>query len=73
MTTDLIKVIELSEQLSHEDQQRLLLWLQARLSPTPTTPSQPIKLLDTAGLGAEIWQGLDSSAYLEQERAAWTR
>jgi len=30
-----------------------------------------VDMLSLAGLGAEMWQGIDIAAYLEQERATW--
>lgn len=37
-----------------------------------TTPRSP-KLLDLAGLGAEIWQGVDAGDYVRELRDEWDR
>lgn len=46
----------------------------ARLSPVDITPPGPRGRLDfrtAAGLGKEIWEGLDVDAYLRRERDQW--
>jgi hypothetical protein len=30
-------------------------------------------LLDLAGLGAEVWQGMDAQQYVDQLRAEWDK
>lgn len=37
-----------------------------------TTPRSP-KLLDLAGLGAQIWQGVDAGDYVRELREEWDR
>ena len=46
----------------------------ARLSPIDDRPSRPQGKLDfrkAAGLGKEIWEGIDVDEYLQTEREAW--
>jgi len=33
--------------------------------------SPPLSILDLQGLGKEIWQGINSDHYIQQERQAW--
>jgi plasmid stability protein len=33
--------------------------------------SPPLSILDLQGLGKEIWQGISSDHYIQQERQAW--
>jgi hypothetical protein len=32
---------------------------------------EPVDVLSTVALGAEMWQGVEVGAYLEEERAGW--
>jgi len=46
----------------------------ARLSPVDTDSARPEGKLDfrkAAGLGKELWEGIDVDAYLRQERDEW--
>lgn len=70
-TTTLQEAIHISGQLSPTDQLRLIGWLSTRLRDQIEAPGQPVDLLASAGLGAEIWQQLDVEAYIHQERASW--
>jgi hypothetical protein len=71
MTID--QVLDMSEQLPTTDQLRLISLLSERLLHTLTPTSEPVDILSTAGLGAEVWQAVDVGAYLEEERASWDR
>ena len=31
----------------------------------------PVSIMQLAGLGEEIWQGIDAQAYVDQERDSW--
>ncbi len=38
---------------------------------TETTPSSSHSILELAGLGAEIWQGIDAQEYVHRLRDEW--
>ena len=58
--------------LPPEDRLRLLAVI-ARDLALVSGPGQPRErsLLELEGLGAEIWQGVDARAYVDQLRAEW--
>jgi hypothetical protein len=80
-TVTLNEVLELAQQLSPEDQVRLI----EHIAPALATKVQSKDLItaehrrvpqrrritELRGLGKEIWQGIDSAEYLRQERDAW--
>ncbi len=57
-----------------EDRLRLLAVI-ARDLALVSAPGPPRErsLLELEGLGAEIWQGVDAQAYVDQLRAEWDR
>jgi hypothetical protein len=67
------KAIVVSERLSPSDQLKLISILSERLHSELERGTEPIDMLSLAGLGAEIWKGLDILTYLDQERASWDR
>ncbi|MGD8518226.1 MAG: hypothetical protein PVG54_14780 [Anaerolineae bacterium] len=69
--TALDEAIGISERLSPSDRLRLISILSERLRGELEQGIEPIDMLSLAGLGAEIWKGLDVPTYLEQERASW--
>jgi hypothetical protein len=69
--TTLDEAVVASESLSPSDQLRLIGILSERLRGELQQGIEPIDMLSLAGLGAEIWKGLDVPTYLEQERASW--
>lgn len=70
-TATLDEAIVVSEKLSPSDRLRLIGILSERLRSELEQGVEPIDMLSLAGLGAEIWKGLDIPTYLEQERASW--
>jgi hypothetical protein len=38
---------------------------------TNTTTGETHSILELAGLGAEVWQGIDAQAYINQLRSEW--
>jgi hypothetical protein len=70
-TVTLAAVLYASEQLSLADQLRLISLLSERLRSEMDQDDGPVDMLSLAGLGAELWQAIDVTAYLEQERASW--
>ena len=33
--------------------------------------AEKVSVLELHGLGAEVWQGIDAQAYVDQERSSW--
>jgi hypothetical protein len=56
--------------LSQEEQLHLIRELEARAA-----GQEPARrsILDLAGLGQEIWQGIDAQQYVNSERDSWNR
>ena len=71
MTVD--RVLGMTEQLSTVDRLRLIGLLSDRLARELGQEGEPVDILSTVGLGAEVWQSVDVAAYLEEERASWDR
>ena len=69
--TTLDEVLSASEQLSLADQLSLIGLLSERVRHELDRDNEPVDILSLAGLGAELWQGIDVAAYLEEERASW--
>lgn len=58
--------------LSREDRLRLLALVQGDLDPKVFGQSPVRSLLELEGLGAELWQGVDTQEYVDALRAKWT-
>lgn len=71
MTLD--QALRASEQLSLPDQLRLISLLSERLRQQVDPTQSTLDILESAGLGAEIWQSIDVDAYIREERASWER
>ncbi|HRX05256.1 MAG: hypothetical protein KDI07_25110, partial [Anaerolineae bacterium] len=65
------EAIVVSEKLSPSDRLRLIGILSDRLRDELDQGTESIDMLSLAGLGADVWQDLDVSQYLERERASW--
>ena len=63
-------VLPTVEKLSRADQLRLMSELLRRMEPL-AVETEPIDLLDLAGVGAEVWAEVDANDYLNQERDSW--
>jgi hypothetical protein len=70
-TVTLEQVLDSTEQLTVPDQLRLISLLAQRLHGRLGDKGDPVDILSTLGLGAELWQEIDTDAYIEQERASW--
>jgi hypothetical protein len=76
MSTEIItldQILRASEQLSPPDQLRLISLLSERLYQKADPTQSTWDILQSAGLGAEIWQPIDVDAYIQEERASWQR
>ena len=58
------------EKLSIADQLRLITELLLRIKSTVKT-NEPVDLLTLAGVGAEVWQEVDTDTYINEERDSW--
>jgi len=63
--------LHISDQLSLDDQLRLIRLLSERVRHNLDTAGEPVDMLSLAGLGAEIWRQIDVDAYVAAERANW--
>ena len=63
--------LHISDQLSLDDQLRLIRVLSERVRRNLGTAGEPVDMLSLAGLGAELWRQIDVDAYLAGERANW--
>ena len=70
-TATLDEAIVVSEKLPPLDRLRLIGILSDGLRSELKQDTEPVDMLSLAGLGAEVWQGIDVGQYLEQERASW--
>lgn len=60
----------IAEKLSRIDQLRLVSELLQRIE-SRVVESEPIDLLDLAGVGADIWAKVDTNTYINEERDSW--
>jgi hypothetical protein len=72
-TMTLDQALRASEQLSLSDQLRLISLLSERVRQQVDPTQATLDILESAGLGAEIWQPIDADAYIREERASWER
>ena len=70
-TVTVEQVLDQSEPLSLSEQLRLIGLLVQRLRGQMQDADEPIDILSTLGVGAEVWQEIDTDAYIEQERQSW--
>jgi len=62
--------LSMAESLSHEEQLRLIEELRTRASEEDA--HEPLhSIMELRGLGKEIWQGIDTTEYILNERASW--
>jgi hypothetical protein len=65
------KIVQMSKQLPKSDRLRLISLLSEDIRIELDREIEPIDILTTAGLGAEVWRNVDVNAYLAQERSDW--
>lgn len=63
------EIVEKARALSLKERQELITLLQDTVMAEINTPEHSI--LELAGLGAEIWQGVDPQEYVNQLRSEW--
>lgn len=64
------QVLKMTKRLNLPEQLQLLETL-SRMVRDQVTEARPHSIMELEGLGAEIWQGIDAQAYVDQERASW--
>jgi hypothetical protein len=64
------QVLKMTKRLNLPEQLQLLETL-SRMVRDRVTEAKPHSIMELEGLGAEIWQGIDAQAYVDQERASW--
>lgn len=64
------QVLKMTKRLNLPEQLQLLETL-SRMVRDQVTEAKPHSIMELEGLGAEIWQGIDAQAYVDQERASW--
>jgi hypothetical protein len=52
---------------------RLLARIADDLVEAEANDEPPLSLLDLEGVGAEVWQGVDPTTYIDGERNSWDR
>jgi len=70
-TVTLDEAIVVSKKLAPLDRLRLIGILSDGLRSELKQDAEPVDMLSLAGLGAEIWQTIDVTQYLDQERSSW--
>jgi predicted nucleotidyltransferase len=64
------EVLDTSEKLPISDQLRLITELSLRVQ-RALVENEPVDLLTLDGVGKEVWDRVDTDAYLDQERESW--
>jgi hypothetical protein len=70
-TATLDEALRLTERLPLTDLLRLISLLSERARHSLEQEGEPMDMLSLAGLGSEVWQEIDTDAYLAGERASW--
>ncbi len=63
--------LRVAEKLSKTDQRRLARKLLRETE--ATAPKERVSIMELEGLGKEIWEGIDTDAYIKTERDSWDR
>lgn len=64
------EIVEGIQRLTPAQQRRLLQELPVLLRPLAASPPKR-SIMELAGLGKDIWGGMDAQDYVDQERASW--
>lgn len=64
------QVLKMTKRLNLPEQLQLLETF-SRMVRDQVTEAKPYSIMELEGLGAEIWQGVDAQAYVDQERPSW--
>ena len=63
--------LRVAEKLSKADRHRLARKLLREAE--ETGPKERVSIMELEGLGKEIWEGIDTDAYIKAERDSWER
>jgi hypothetical protein len=69
-TTSYESVLHQADTLSREEKLRLIRELAISAEDGSTAPGER-SVMELAGLGAELWNGVDGQEYVHRERASW--
>lgn len=64
------QVLKMIKRLNLPEQVQLLETL-SHMVRDQVTEVNPHSIMELEGLGAEVWQGIDTQAYIDHERALW--
>jgi len=64
-------VLRTVKKLSVADQLKLISLISEDISHQALERTQRHKLMDLAGVGAELWEGIEAQEYVRQERESW--
>lgn len=64
------QVMKMTKRLNLPEQLQLLETL-SRMVRDQVTEAKPHSIMELEGLGAEIWQDVDTQTYIDQERDSW--
>jgi hypothetical protein len=65
------EVLQQAKALSVQERKELMKLLVDTLDTTETPQGEKHSILELAGLGAEIWEGIDAQEYVDQLRSEW--
>jgi hypothetical protein len=67
-----LEVLEQAKALSPQERKQLMKLLVDTLDvPAAEQPRPKHSILELAGLGAEVWEGIDPQEYVDQLRSEW--
>lgn len=64
------QILKMTKRLNLSEQLQLLESL-SRMVRAQVIEAKPHSIMELEGLGAEIWQGVNAQAYVDQERISW--
>lgn len=69
------EIMEQAKTLTAQERKELVKWLVDTLDiPNSTAPDRgKHSILELAGLGAEVWKGIDAQEYVDQLRSEWDK
>ena len=68
--TNYERILHMTRQLEVSDQLRLLEALAEEVRQRIEKPPRR-SIMELEGLGSEVWQGIDTQEYVDQERKSW--
>ncbi len=64
-------VLKAAKKLSVADQLKLISLISEDISHQALERTRRHKLMDLAGVGSELWEGIEAQEYVRQERESW--